>query len=70
MVVLHTPIWVMLQRLVRTANDADCFAVFLNRDLPGRLASYTFSPCFYTPVVQASHGDPSGVRGAAWLWAD
>jgi fructokinase len=42
----------------------------LYRDLPGRLASYTFSPCFYTPVMQASHGDSSGVRGAAWLWTD
>ncbi|GAA3559369.1 fructokinase [Microlunatus spumicola] len=37
-------------------------------ELPPRLASYTFSPCFYTPVVRAAHGDSSGVRGAAWLW--
>jgi fructokinase len=37
-------------------------------ELPDRLASYTFSPCFYTPVVRAAHGDSSGVRGAAWLW--
>ena len=22
-----------------------------------------------TPVLQAKHGDASGVRGAAWLWA-
>ncbi len=39
-------------------------------ELPERLASYTFSPCFYTPVVPARHGDSSGVRGAAWLWRD
>jgi fructokinase len=37
-------------------------------DLPPRLAEETFSPCFYTPVVRARHGDSSGVRGAAWLW--
>jgi fructokinase len=39
-------------------------------DLPPALASQTFSPCFYTPVVPAAHGDSSGVRGAAWLWRD
>ena len=37
-------------------------------DLPERLAGQTFSPCFYTPIVRAMHGDSSGVRGAAWLW--
>ena len=37
-------------------------------ELPRGSASYTFSPCFYTPVVRAAHGDSSGVRGAAWLW--
>ena len=37
-------------------------------DLPERLAEETFSPCFYTPIVRAMHGDSSGVRGAAWLW--
>lgn len=42
----------------------------LYTDLPDRLASYTFSPCFYTPIVSARHGDSSGVRGAAWLWMD
>ncbi len=39
-------------------------------DLPDRLAHYTFSPCFYTPIVRAAHGDSSGVRGAAWLWKE
>jgi fructokinase len=37
-------------------------------DLPERLAQETFSPCFYTPIARAVHGDSSGVRGAAWLW--
>ena len=37
-------------------------------DLPQRLAQETFSPCFYTPIVRAMHGDSTGVRGAAWLW--
>ena len=39
-------------------------------ELPGRLADATFSPCFYTPILPAAHGDSSGVRGAAWLWKD
>jgi fructokinase len=42
----------------------------LYADLPGLLATYTFSPVFYTPVVRAAHGDSSGVRGAALLWSD
>ena len=42
----------------------------LYTDLPPALAGQTFSPCFYTPVVKAAHGDSSGVRGAAWLWRD
>jgi fructokinase len=37
-------------------------------ELPPKLAEETFSPCFYTPIVRAMHGDSSGVRGAAWLW--
>jgi fructokinase len=39
-------------------------------DLPGELAEQTFSPCFYTPLTPALHGDSSGVRGAAWLWRE
>ena len=42
----------------------------LYADLPGALASHTFSPVFYTPIVRAAHGDSSGVRGAARLWQD
>jgi fructokinase len=40
----------------------------LYQDLPGRLASRTFSTVFHTPIRKALHGDSSGVRGAAWLW--
>lgn len=42
----------------------------LYTDLPSRLADETFSPCFYTPIARAAHGDSSGVRGAAWLWKE
>jgi fructokinase len=41
----------------------------LYADLPPALAKRTFSTVFHTPVVRAKHGDSSGVRGAAWLWA-
>ncbi len=40
----------------------------LYADLPARLAHYTFSTVFETPIRKAVHGDSSGVRGAAWLW--
>ena len=40
----------------------------LYQDLPGKIAQYTFSPVFATPIVKSMHGDSSGVRGAAWLW--
>ncbi|HYE50457.1 MAG TPA: ROK family protein [Azospirillaceae bacterium] len=40
----------------------------LYRDLPERLSAHCFSDGVDTPVVQARHGDSSGVRGAAWLW--
>ena len=39
-------------------------------DLPGKIAQYTFSPVFATPIVRSKHGDSSGVRGAAWLWRE
>jgi fructokinase len=32
------------------------------------LAGYVFSDVCVTRIVQARHGDSSGVRGAAWLW--
>ena len=34
-----------------------------------KLKPYVFSDSCYTRVVQAKHGDSSGVRGAAWLGA-
>jgi len=36
--------------------------------LPAAIGRHVFSDCFGTPVKPASHGDSSGVRGAAWLW--
>ncbi|MBP7001615.1 ROK family protein [Amaricoccus sp.] len=41
----------------------------LYRDLPPRLAGRIFSTVFHTPILKARHGDASGVRGAARLWA-
>ncbi len=40
----------------------------LYADVPPLLRRYVFSDVIETPVVQAKHGDSSGVRGAAWLW--
>jgi fructokinase len=40
----------------------------LYEGLTERIAAYTFSDGCDTPVLQAAHGDSSGVRGAAWLW--
>ncbi|MDQ0464083.1 fructokinase [Caulobacter ginsengisoli] len=36
--------------------------------LPDAIRPWLFSDVFETPIVQAMHGDSSGVRGAAWLW--
>lgn len=36
--------------------------------LPALLARYVYSDVMTTRVLQAEHGDLSGVRGAAWLW--
>lgn len=36
--------------------------------IPGRWPAYVFSDVVTTRLVQAQHGDSSGVRGAAWLW--
>jgi fructokinase len=35
---------------------------------PPVMARYIFSDVLKTKIVQAQHGDSSGVRGAAWLW--
>jgi fructokinase len=40
----------------------------LYTDLPGLMEPFVFSDSFTTRIVQARHGDSSGVRGAAWLW--
>ncbi|WP_328702894.1 ROK family protein [Arenibaculum pallidiluteum] len=40
----------------------------LYAELPGLMNRYCFSDGIDTPVLQARHGDSSGVRGAAWLW--
>lgn len=37
--------------------------------IPSRLGAFVFSDVVVTRVVRAMHGDSSGVRGAAWLWA-
>ena len=36
--------------------------------VPELMAPRVFSDVAATPIVQAKHGDSSGVRGAAWLW--
>jgi fructokinase len=38
--------------------------------LPTLVARHAFSESIDTPIVQAMHGDSSGVRGAAWLWPE
>ncbi|WP_413740275.1 ROK family protein [Sodalis sp. RH14] len=39
-------------------------------DLEARVARYVFTDRFTTQIVPATHGDSSGVRGAAWLGRD
>lgn len=36
--------------------------------IPILLPRYVFSDVIHTQILQAQHGDSSGVRGAAWLW--
>ena len=40
----------------------------LYEQVPALLARHVFSDSCTTPILQARHGDSSGVRGAAWLW--
>ncbi len=40
----------------------------LYENIPPQLRRYVFGNECDTPIVQAKHGDSSGVRGAAWLW--
>ncbi|TCW32726.1 fructokinase [Gulbenkiania mobilis] len=41
----------------------------LYRTLPEYMAPHVFSDTVLTRIVPPLHGDSSGVRGAAWLWA-
>jgi fructokinase len=36
--------------------------------VPPMVRKHVFGHEFDTPILQAKHGDSSGVRGAAWLW--
>lgn len=40
----------------------------LYRNLPTYCAPHVFSDVVYNKIVPPTHGDSSGVRGAAWLW--
>src|SRR5690554_354141 len=40
----------------------------LYTEVPKRWGQYIFSDQVNTRLLQAKHGDSSGVRGAAWLW--
>jgi fructokinase len=42
----------------------------LYREVPRLLVRHVFSDQVNTRLVQARHGDSSGVRGAAWLWPE
>lgn len=44
-------------------------AAGLYRDVPSLMKPYVFSDECWTPILPPLHGDASGVRGAAWLWA-
>jgi fructokinase len=56
--------------------DPDCIVIggglsnmsHLYETLPRLIRTRVFSDTFSTPILQAVHGDSSGVRGAAWLW--
>ena len=41
----------------------------LYEQVPKLMAPHVFSDFVHTPIVKNIHGDSSGVRGAAWLWA-
>lgn len=41
----------------------------LYRNVPGLMRAFVFSDHVATRIVPPRHGDSSGVRGAAWLWA-
>lgn len=39
-------------------------------EIPGRWGAYVFSDTVLTKLARNTHGDSSGVRGAAWLWPE
>jgi len=41
----------------------------LYRNVPEQWGRHVFSDAVATRLVPPLHGDASGVRGAAWLWA-
>jgi len=41
----------------------------LYRNIPQLWETWAFSDAINTPLKRNMHGDSSGVRGAAWLWA-
>lgn len=41
----------------------------LYHEVPKRWGAHVFSDAVATPIKRPVHGDSSGVRGAAWLWA-
>lgn len=44
------------------SNDSDLLI-----DISSLISPYVFTDTFTTPIVKATHGDSSGMRGAAWL---
>jgi fructokinase len=36
--------------------------------VPAKWGNWVFSDAVTTRLARATHGDASGVRGAAWLW--
>ena len=42
----------------------------LYQNIPALWGKWVFSDSVRTRLVRNTHGDSSGVRGAAWLWAD
>ena len=42
----------------------------LYTQVPEAWGTYVFSDRVDTPIRKALHGDASGARGAAWLWAE
>lgn len=62
--------------VVTNLLDPDCIVLgggvsnmaHLYEQLPRLMRPYVFSDQVAPHIVQAKHGDSSGVRGAAWLW--